>query len=56
MSYLLDTHAFLWFINDDPSLSANAKMLIEDRENAIYLSVASVWEMVRLLFLCIAHP
>lgn len=45
MSYLLDTHAFLWFINDDPSLSTSAKPLIEDPENTIYLSVASVWEM-----------
>jgi PIN domain nuclease of toxin-antitoxin system len=45
MTYLLDTHAFLWFINDDLLLSAAAKSLIEDPENAIYLSAASVWEM-----------
>ena len=45
MNYLLDTHTFLWFINDDPSLSSTAKTLIENRENGIYLSVASIWEM-----------
>jgi PIN domain nuclease of toxin-antitoxin system len=45
MNYLLDTHAFLWFINNDASLSSTAKALIEDVENTIYLSVASVWEM-----------
>ena len=45
MNYLLDTHTFLWFINDDVSLSSIAKALIEDPENTIYLSVASVWEM-----------
>lgn len=45
MNYLLDTHTFLWFINDDRELSVMAKTLIEDPENAIYLSVASVWEM-----------
>lgn len=45
MNYLLDTHTFLWFINDDESLSSTAKALIEDPENAIYLSVASIWEM-----------
>ena len=45
MNYLLDTHTFLWFINDDASLSSTAKALIEDPENTIYLSVASVWEM-----------
>ena len=45
MSHLLDTHAFLWFINDDKSLSQAAKAVIEDPANTIYLSVASVWEM-----------
>jgi PIN domain nuclease of toxin-antitoxin system len=45
MNCLLDTHTFLWFINDDPSLSSTAKALIEDPENSIYLSAASVWEM-----------
>ena len=43
--YLLDTHTFLWFINDDKALSASAKGLIENPENILYLSIASVWEM-----------
>lgn len=45
MNYLLDTHTFLWFINDDASLSSTTKALIEDPENTIYLSVASIWEV-----------
>lgn len=45
MNYLLDTHAFLWFIADDPALSTTGKALIENPENAIYLSIASVWEL-----------
>lgn len=45
MTYLLDTHTFLWFINDDPALNATAKVLIEDPENVIYLSIASIWEI-----------
>jgi PIN domain nuclease of toxin-antitoxin system len=45
MTYLLDTHTFLWFINDDPALSDAAKKTIESAEGALYLSVASVWEM-----------
>jgi PIN domain nuclease of toxin-antitoxin system len=45
MNYLLDTHTFLWFINDDDALSVTAKDLIEDADNEIYLSIASVWEM-----------
>jgi PIN domain nuclease of toxin-antitoxin system len=45
MIYLLDTHTFLWFINDDPALSSNARLLIEASENIIFLSAASVWEI-----------
>ena len=45
MNYLLDTHTFIWFIEDDASLSPTAKALIEDGNNVIYLSLASIWEM-----------
>jgi PIN domain nuclease of toxin-antitoxin system len=45
MNYLLDTHTFLWFINADASLNATAQTLIEDGDNDIFLSVASLWEM-----------
>lgn len=43
--YLLDTHSFLWFINDDVALSETARILIESPENIIYLSIASIWEI-----------
>ena len=33
MTLLLDTHAFLWFCQDDPLLSTTAKALIEDAGN-----------------------
>jgi len=45
MNLLLDTHAFLWFVNDNPRLSDHLKDLIEDENNASYLSLASLWEM-----------
>lgn len=45
MTHLLDTHTFLWFINNDDALSSPAKALIEDSAHTIYLSVASIWEM-----------
>jgi PIN domain nuclease of toxin-antitoxin system len=45
MSLLLDTHTFLWFVNDDPRLSNHLKDLIENENNICYLSVASLWEM-----------
>lgn len=45
MNYLLDTHTFLWFIDDDPALSSTAKGLIQAAESTIFLSSASIWEM-----------
>jgi len=36
---LLDTHAFLWFLLDDPELSGTAKALIEDMANDVKVSV-----------------
>ena len=44
MRLLLDTHAFLWYITDDPRLSAASAGAIRDESNAIFLSVVSVWE------------
>ena len=45
MRILLDTHTFLWFIQDNPRLSAHAQELIEDQNNEILLSIASIWEI-----------
>jgi PIN domain nuclease of toxin-antitoxin system len=45
MKLLLDTHAFLWFIEGNLDLSDLARNLIEDQRNQRFLSVASLWEM-----------
>ena len=45
MRFLLDTHAFLWFVLDDKRISEQAKSTIADSKNEIYFSAASVWEM-----------
>ena len=45
MKYLLDTHAFLWFVSDDNRLSSKAKSIIKDSNNEIYFSAASAWEI-----------
>jgi len=42
---LLDTHALLWWLADDPSLGAEAKALIADDRNEIYVSAVSTWEI-----------
>jgi PIN domain nuclease of toxin-antitoxin system len=45
VNFLLDTHSFIWFIEDNPSLSAQARIIIEEPTNDLLLSIASVWEM-----------
>lgn len=46
MRALLDTHTFLWWIIDNPLLSVTARQFISDSKNELFLSAASVWEMV----------
>lgn len=43
--YLVDTHALLWFVAGDPSMSANALALVADPNNAVLVSAASAWEI-----------
>lgn len=45
MKYLLDTHSLIWFITGDARLSSQARRLIEDENNELWVSVASLWEM-----------
>ena len=45
MNLLLDTHAFLWFLDNDPKLSDAARGLIEDPANRKLISVATCWEI-----------
>ena len=45
MNILLDTHTFLWFVQDDTKLSPAARTLIEDSQSRPFLSVASLWEI-----------
>lgn len=45
MRLLLDTHIFLWWVRDDPALSAGAREAIANPDNDCLLSMASAWEM-----------
>jgi PIN domain nuclease of toxin-antitoxin system len=45
MRLLLDTHAWLWFVLGNASLSAPARELIEDANNQKLISPASYWEV-----------
>lgn len=42
---LLDTHSFLWWVNDDYQLSDAARQAISNADNDCFLSIASCWEM-----------
>jgi PIN domain nuclease of toxin-antitoxin system len=59
MSLLLDTCALLWFLSNDPQLSATAKVAIEDPANVRWLSPGSLLEIalkVRIGKLPLARP
>ena len=45
MRLLLDTHAFLWWLNDDPKLRAKARAAISDPGASVYVSAATIWEL-----------
>ena len=45
MRYLVDTHALLWFVAGDLSLSPRARNLIENPAHEILVSAASAWEI-----------
>ena len=45
MRLLLDTHSLLWFAGGNDRLSRKAREAIEDMSNAVYSSMASLWEM-----------
>ena len=42
---LLDTHAFLWWLDGDRQLPARARRTIADEANTILVSAASAWEI-----------
>ncbi len=45
MKLLLDTHLLLWAANEPKRLPKAARVLIEDLENDLLFSAASMWEI-----------
>lgn len=45
MRLLLDTHVLLWFASDPGKLRAEARAIIEDGSNDVFVSVVSAWEI-----------
>jgi PIN domain nuclease of toxin-antitoxin system len=46
MKLLLDTHVLLWAAGEPARLSAGARRLLNDPENDLLFSPASLWEVV----------
>lgn len=45
MKLLLDSHAYLWWLADDPHLSSAARSAVADPGNMVLVSAASIWEI-----------
>jgi len=45
MKLLLDTHVFLWLNHEPEKLSPTVITALQDDENEMFLSLASVWEI-----------
>jgi len=46
LNYLIDTQILIWHINGANELPKKIKMILDDRKNNFYISVASIWEIV----------
>lgn len=45
MNLLLDTHIFIWWQLEKHKLSAARLTMLEDANNTLFLSLASLWEI-----------
>jgi PIN domain nuclease of toxin-antitoxin system len=45
MKFLLDTHLLLWAAGQPERLSKSARELIENPDNVLFFSAASIWEI-----------
>ncbi len=45
MSYLLDSHTFIWAVLDRKKLSDNVLCLLEDATHRVFISSVSFWEL-----------
>lgn len=45
MNLLLDTHTLIWVFDSNPTLSGNARELIADGRNEVFVSTVTAWEI-----------
>lgn len=44
INYLVDTHVFIWALQNNPKLSSAHRKVIESEQN-VYVSIAILWEL-----------
>lgn len=45
MKYLVDTHIFLWWLNNEKRLKTSIKEILTNSDNKILVSVITAWEI-----------
>lgn len=45
MKYIIDTHTLLWYIEGDEKLSKKVISILQNKNNKIYVSKVSLWEI-----------
>lgn len=45
MDLLLDTNAFIWWLDDSPRIGRQARLAISDPLSEVFVSAASFWEL-----------
>ncbi len=45
MSYLLDTHTLIWYLESNPKLSTGVLEILEKKDSICFVSMASLWEI-----------
>jgi PIN domain nuclease of toxin-antitoxin system len=46
MRILPDTHILAWFAEDDPNLTEEMRVILENGDNLLFFSSASIWELM----------
>jgi PIN domain nuclease of toxin-antitoxin system len=45
VNLLLDTHIALWWLGDTPELPDAVREVVQDADNVVYISAATIWEI-----------
>lgn len=43
---LIDTQSFIWFVDNNHKLPVSIRNVMEDEKNNLFVSIASLWEIV----------